>query len=210
MGTISQSSKHRTVVRIFVIAMIAAILVDVAPATLPLDTPKQLHRRFFGMIGLRQGEWPLFAPNPALQNGCIVADVFDREGNRVQWTSPIWPKTSSVERFYRFRDINYYNRIVLDNNFVGLVDLADYIGRVTPVDPNDPTYVPNTTNSGNSENSSGQSGAGMNLVQPAYEVRLYRYQKKVMIPGDEPLPKRSDLSWVSSSEPLVHRIIAHE
>lgn len=71
----------------------------------------------------------MFAPNPVLNNAYITAKSEDTAGNFRYWDSPDWKKTSTLDKFLRFRHMNFYNRIYLPGNSLAMNDFANYLVR---------------------------------------------------------------------------------
>ncbi len=67
----------------------------------------------------------MFTPHPVLNNGWVQADLYDAEKGIHNWVSPNWEEASVWQKFYRFRHINYYNR--LKGNIVGGEAFARYL-----------------------------------------------------------------------------------
>jgi len=123
-------------VRIFFVIVIAVMSLDVTPPSCPgMSRPKRWLSAFLNRVGLWQGQWVMFSPNPVLNNAYLTAEIDDKDGNRTYWDSPDWKHVSNWEKFYRFRDMNYYNRIYLPQNLLATNDFADYLARTSSKSP---------------------------------------------------------------------------
>jgi hypothetical protein len=109
---------------------VAVIFLDVIPPTWSwFSQPKLWLSEVLNRVGLWQGQWSMFAPDPILNNASLSAGFEDRDGNTTSWESPDWKHVSTLEKFYRFRYLNFYNRIYLDQNARALKDFCDYLAR---------------------------------------------------------------------------------
>ncbi|MEM9656743.1 MAG: hypothetical protein AAF961_00145 [Planctomycetota bacterium] len=182
-----------------VVLLSGLVALDVLPTTYPpLLNAREHASRLLDRLGLWQGPWTLFAPNPIVRNGWLSASVLHEGRRRTVWRSPYWADDSAWEKFYRFRHLNYYNRLDLPRNAAGLEDLADYLMRNLPPQENlravEPVVgLPLTA-------SVGQGG------RPALRsLDLYRNRLQMQLPADEPLPPRDETVWTSSSELVMRR-----
>lgn len=80
-------------------------------------------------VGLSQGEWKMFAPNPVINNGWYSAEIRSLSGEVAHWDSPIWAGKNGWDKFVNFRQMNYYNRLPSPRNSPATFDLADYLAR---------------------------------------------------------------------------------
>jgi len=109
---------------------VAVISLDVIPPTwLWFSQPKLWLSNVLNRVGLWQGQWTMFAPDPILNNAVLSAEFEDEEGNTKYWDSPDWKHVGTLEKFYRFRYLNFYNRIHLDRNAPALKDFCDNLAR---------------------------------------------------------------------------------
>lgn len=84
--------------------------------------------------GLWQGPWNLFAPEPDRVNVRVGATIHYADGGMTQWRSPDWQNLSGLDRFLRFRDMEWVDGIRTDDNSGAWDDFARYLGR-TAVHP---------------------------------------------------------------------------
>ncbi len=83
-----------------VAAALAVVLVDALPTWLPGIRP--LDRAVGAVVrplGLWQGNWRLFAPNPDRLNAWVEARVSWSSGDITTWESPDWQARSFLERY---------------------------------------------------------------------------------------------------------------
>jgi hypothetical protein len=186
-------SYRRMGVRLFVLAMSAIILIE----TLPRDwggksiggiaQAKTHLSPWTSRLGLWQGEWPLFAPNPVLNNAWVSADIRERQGATIHWNSTYWATASSWEKFRHFRKVNYFNRMPFRGSSVAY-DFADYIARQEL--GRDVQAVETDVN--------GRSNA-------TWTMQLNHNQLNMSPPNDGPLPSREETIWIATSSHLATR-----
>lgn len=123
------SSLRRRAARLFALIVICVICVDSMPYHRSLQGVKKGLSAVLNRVGLWQGGWSMFAPNPVINNGWYSAEIRSRSGEVTNWDSPIWGRTSGWEKFINFRHMNYYNRLSASWNTAALYDLADYLAR---------------------------------------------------------------------------------
>ncbi len=116
------------VARFFVSAAVVVILLDTIPPTWPWFTqPKLWLSHVLNRVGLWQGQWTMFAPDPILENALLSVDFEIKDQKSDSWDSPNWKQVGTLEKFYRFRHMNFYNRLHLDHNKLALNDFLDYL-----------------------------------------------------------------------------------
>ena len=122
------SPAKRTLIRVFALLVIFVIVLDTLPRSWGwLRPPKQMLSSVLNRVGLWQGEWPLFAPDPVINNGWFTAEVHAIDGTVTQWSSPYWSEASGWDKFIDFRHVDYFNRLTLRTNAPAADDLADYL-----------------------------------------------------------------------------------
>src|SRR5687767_15400819 len=62
-------------------------------------------------LGLWQGQWAMFTPEPDDENHRLRAVIEYRDGHRVEWYSPNWSTQSSWRRFTGHRESEYYDAV---------------------------------------------------------------------------------------------------
>lgn len=184
------------IIRVFVLLFSIVVAVDVAPDSWVSHSTFQRHLRLgLECLGIAQGEWSLFAPNPGMRTGFIVGEVLDREGNSAVWKSPDWSREGVVTKFFKFRHLNYYQRVVLSQD--ASIDLADYLHRSIP---NQETVEPGirlteTLNIVSSDP----------LVPPVSRVNLYHHHPLINLSYEEPIPAPSERVTSETDRFLVKR-----
>lgn len=159
--------------------LVVAMFLDVCPNSWSLiGLPKSWLSAVLNRVGLWQGDWSMFAPDPETDNGWISAELVDAEQTSSSWNSPIWSEVDSWGKFYRFRHINFYNRLPQNVNLLAWGDFADYLAR----DAEHRTHV------------------------RIAKISLYRNHLNLLRPEDGSLPSRDEEMWTTSSEFLTQRI----
>ncbi len=121
---------RRRAARVMFCIAVAVILLDIIPPTWQWFSPPKLWlSNVLNRVGLWQGQWTMFAPDPILTNASLSAEFEDQDGNTTYWDSPDWKHVGTFEKFYRFRYMNFYNRVHLDGNTPAMKDFCDYIAR---------------------------------------------------------------------------------
>lgn len=122
--------RYRSAIRIFFIVTVVVIVADIIPPNWPgASRPKQWLSSFLNRVGLWQGQWMMFTPNPMINNAYLTAEIENEDGTKVFWDSPDWKFAVSWKKFYRFRHMNFYNRIYLPGSSSATNDFADYLAR---------------------------------------------------------------------------------
>lgn len=183
------------IVRFFVLAMIVSILLETIPSFLTVFNPvKKPVNRILQHLGLAQGDWPLFAPNPVLNNGTVEADILDDKQQHFRWRSPDWSTQSVSEKFFMFRQMNYFQR--LPRNHLACQDFADYLLQAIPsketVTPA-LQFAPIPTDDSQS------------VTLPLRQVNLYHARLQMELLDDEVLPSYADTIWSCQINFLVQR-----
>lgn len=183
-------------IRAFVIVFAIAVAADVIPDSwVPHSGIRTNVRLGLGYLGLAQGEWSLFAPNPGMRTGFIVGEVRDDAGNIAVWKSPDWSQESTAAKFLKFRHLNYYQRAVLNQEASN--DLADYLQRSIPTREkvergirltDDLTIVPSNP-----------------IVPPIKQVILHHHHPLINLAYEEPIPKPTELVTTETVRYLVKR-----
>jgi hypothetical protein len=188
---------RRIAVRWFMLVITAFIAVDAGPGAFPVVArAKQVVSPILTRIGLWQGEWTLFAPNPAINNAWVSAEIRDPNGELETWNSTYWAGTSGWERFRGFRYINYSNRLPTQDQAVA-DDYADYLARQLI----SPTAQPLNLSPDASSNASPPT----QTPAEAWKLSLFRSQLNLSLPEDGSLPPRDEVLWISTSKNLAIR-----
>jgi hypothetical protein len=180
----------------FVVLFAACVAFDTFPNTFDRIRPvKNGFNSALGGLGLSQGDWPLFAPNPVLNNGRIVAEVYDSANHRATWSSPDWARCTAWEKFYRFRSMNYFQRV--GRNQKACSDLADYLQHAIPIQEQ---AIPSIRWSETNE-----ILPPAQPVAPMVSIKLDRYWQRMMLSEEAPTPKQSETVWSQQSDFLIKR-----
>ncbi len=140
---------------------------------------KDANSRLTNSLGIWQGQWPLFAPNPVLNNGGVLAELHWDNGDKTTWESPVWGRTSPAQRFVQFRTMNFYDRLVTPKFYLARFDFADYLYR----------------------QSSSSSHQGPIVTQ----IQLLSLRKKMVIDEEDPFPLREETMWMNQTENLAEK-----
>lgn len=183
-------------IRYFAFAWMILIAVDTLPTAYATFFPfkYEINNRL-RHLGLSQGDWPLFAPNPEITNGVVIAELIDHKQNTHSWSSIDWSQASIWEKFYRFRHMNYLQRV--SHNLVAYEDLVDYVKRALPEQSkhsNDEVWFPVV-----------QFMETAPLEPPIVESKLFQFEQRMVMPEDSTLPKQADTIWSTYSKFLTKR-----
>lgn len=183
-------------IRIFAVSLISAILIDTIPSFVTVVDPIQKPlNHALSFCGLAQGDWPLFAPNPVLNNGTVVAEVIDNHDQFFRWSSPEWSKKEVTEKFLRFREMNYFQR--LPRYTIACEDFTDYLFRAIPdKEPIAPT-LPFELDE--------RSVDIIQLRRPIKQITLYHADAEMVLTEEEPLPRFEETTWSYPLRFLVRR-----
>lgn len=176
--------------------LVAGILIETIPSFLVTGGKvRSVVNKVHQILGISQGDWPLFAPNPSLTNGMVVAEVEDSQNQLFVWSSRNWSESSVWEKFYRFRHMNYHQRVV--NNIDACNDLADYLlhaipskEQLTPSIQFDSSGAPTNSNSPR---------------LPIKRIRLYKHRNEISIPDSGPWASSEEIMWLLQSTFLCQR-----
>lgn len=184
----------RLFARLLVLIVLTFIFVEAAPGRLSITRwarPKL--SPVLTRLGLWQGEWTLFAPNPGINNAWLSAEIYPPHGDVRMWNSTYFAEASGWELFLHFRHINYNNRLHATDR-AAADDFADYLARRLI----SPTARPIEALPTDAQESSA-------LENDAWELSLFRSQLNLTMPDDGSLPTREETLWISTSENLTVR-----
>lgn len=124
------ASCRRVAIRCFALLIIGVMIADALPYawTGGLEA-KRVLSAVLNRIGLWQGEWSMFAPNPVINNGWVTVEMRTSTGQTIQRESPLWSELSGLQKFVRFRHLNFYNRVIQPWNIRGADDYIDDVAR---------------------------------------------------------------------------------
>ncbi len=187
------TGRSRGAARAIVLLMVAIIVIETSPRSIPgMSLLKRWSYPLTQRLGLWQGEWPLFAPNPVLNNAWVTAEIYAPDGTLTNWNSIFWGSTSGFEKFYRFRHMNFYNNIAFRGEAASH-DFLDYIAR-THISPDARPVA------------EGQADAAEDQpLSPPWRIVLVRSQLNMIMPDDGSLPSADETTWVTSSETVTSR-----
>ncbi|MFN7731334.1 MAG: hypothetical protein ACK5OB_05500 [Pirellula sp.] len=186
----------RCLARTFALLAMIAMAIDTTPgSTKLLNGIQGPVNDALNTLGLAQGDWPLFAPNPSVRNHRLLAELRDANDHPATWSSPEWTRASIWEKFYRSRDMNFYQR--LGRNVHASSDFADYLHRAIPVRE---SATPSIRFDDQYE-----VLPMVDLAPPIQSIRLYEYQRRLLLTPGEPLPDVANTNWTNHSVLLSQR-----
>jgi hypothetical protein len=117
-------------------AFMAVALLDGFPA-LRESHKRAIHhlRPVLNNLGLYQGDWQLFAPDPDQINTWVEARVVRSDGSTWTWTTPDWLRRSQLEKLMEGRHQKLADAFRLDIRQALRPHLCDYVARLTPPTP---------------------------------------------------------------------------
>ena len=111
--------------------LIGAILLGLTVDTLPA-VPNRIRQALLPplkLLGIDQGKWSMFDPEPDRQNHRISAVVYYADGSERTWRPPDWREQSRRERFLTHRQSKYCENIANPGFLSALPPLAHWIVR---------------------------------------------------------------------------------
>jgi len=110
-------AKLESLRRIFVNGFIAIVVAVIAIDTLP-QSPGAVRRALTPVLtrlGLNQGYWDLFAPEPDRANTRLKAEITYRDGDKRTWHGPDWSTVSVWEKWAGHRRFEWYDHVVMQS-----------------------------------------------------------------------------------------------
>lgn len=104
------SSIHRWCLNAFIGAIVVVVVIDTLP-----QTPPALHRAIeptLIRLGINQGPWNLFGPDPDGTNMRLRAEITYRDGERREWEAPDWAAASPWKKWVGHRHFEWHDHIV--------------------------------------------------------------------------------------------------
>ena len=98
---------HRRILNAFLAATVIVITIDTLP-----QSPPALQRAVTPLLvrlGINQGPWNLFAPEPDRTNTRISAEITYRDGEQRTWQAPDWSRASAWDKWVRHRHVEWYD-----------------------------------------------------------------------------------------------------
>jgi hypothetical protein len=175
----SLARRRRYAVNAFIAVVLATMAIDMLP-----QSPAALHMAVapgLKRLGLDQGMWNLFAPDPDQVNTRLRAEITYRDGEKREWCGPYWAKMSAWDKWVGHRRFEWYDHVVLQPSAPIWESWCRYLARTERPD------LPN-----------GDRGA---------EVRLIYMQAEIPSADIRPWPSirqptKFDESWVLTIEKL--------
>jgi hypothetical protein len=103
----------RYIVNAFIAVAVAVIVIDTLP-----QCPGAVRRGLTPVLtrlGVNQGYWDLFAPEPDRANTRIRAEITYRDGEKRTWHGPDWAKVSIGEKWAGHRRFEWYDHAVMQS-----------------------------------------------------------------------------------------------
>lgn len=122
--------------RYFLNAFIALIVAIIVIDTLP-QSPGAVRRSLTPLLtrlGINQGYWDLFAPEPDRANTRIKAEITYRDGEKRTWNGPDWSTVSIWEKWAGHRRFEWYDHAVLRSAAPAWESWCRHIARVARPD----------------------------------------------------------------------------
>lgn len=122
---------HR--VRLYLVnGFIATLLVLIGIDALP-QSPTALHFALMPLLvrlGLNQGAWNLFAPDPDRVNTRFRAEITYRDGERREWQGPEWGKVSAWQKWIGHRHREWFDHLALQSGAPGWKSWCRHVARL--------------------------------------------------------------------------------
>lgn len=119
--------------QVFIAALLCILLVSGLPTFFPAQGRlREWSDDFVDALGLWQGQWQLFAPEPDKINVRVRAYVQFADGADAVWTSPDWRRLSAWEKFRFFRQGEYFDGVRQNANRGAWPALARYVRTHVP------------------------------------------------------------------------------
>jgi hypothetical protein len=112
-------------------ALIAVILLIVVIDMLP-QSPSAVRLAMMPIstrLGINQGQWTLFAPEPDRVNTRLKAEITYRDDERRQWIGPDWRAVSAWEKWTGHRRREWFDHIALQTGAPAWEPWCRYLAR---------------------------------------------------------------------------------
>ena len=210
---------NATLARWFVRGLAAVLTLSIVIETLPskfwgVSTLKRYVSPLNNRLGLGQGEWPLFAPDPKINNAWISAELRGPDGSFQIWNSPYWATKGNWDKFRHFRMMNYGNRLPFRELIAGQ-DFADYLVNkefhldLQPVETEEDDLESKESAANkcmaNESEANRIATAGPLQQAGAWKLDLYYNRLNISLPAEGGFPSRDDTTWISTSKKLLTR-----
>jgi hypothetical protein len=90
--------------------LVAAGAIDILPGSPPALQSKL--SRWLTSLGIQQGAWTLFAPEPDHVNSRLRVEITYRDGRQLVWTSPDWRRETVYRRWLSHRRFEWLDHVV--------------------------------------------------------------------------------------------------
>jgi hypothetical protein len=93
----------------FIAGVLVTLLLDMTP-----QAPPALHAAIqptLVRLGINQGPWSLFAPDPDDTNMRVLVEITYRDGRQAEWTSPQWRQLTPWQRWSTSRRMEWIDHI---------------------------------------------------------------------------------------------------
>jgi hypothetical protein len=97
-------------VNVFIATIVFIVLIDTLP-----QTPKAVRTALTPLLirlGINQGEWNLFAPEPDRVNTRWRVEITYRDGERRVWRGPDWAKVSPWQKWVQHRHVEWLDHVM--------------------------------------------------------------------------------------------------
>jgi hypothetical protein len=126
------TTRQKNGANVLIVCFVGLGLIDATPITSATHARlKEAMDPFLDRIGLWQGDWRLFAPDPRSINVTVSAR-FIGDGTSLEWSSPVWRELSLPEKFFLVRHTKFYDGLRLDQNSGAWAAFAEYLLRQLP------------------------------------------------------------------------------
>lgn len=123
----------RALHNLFIFALLFVLLIDGLPTTHKgHERVKTFLDPVVDGLGLWQGNWKLFAPDPDHMNTWVEARVTYGDGSQWSWTTPDWQKRNLWEKFIQGRHPKFSDAFRLDKRKGIWPYIVDYVVRIAP------------------------------------------------------------------------------
>ena len=179
----SRPTRNRVLIRCFVLTMSAVMLLDITPwGVLPNDLPKRWLVQVTCRLGIEQGQWSMFPPNPATKMFWWTANITEVDGTSTEWSSAYWATCDGRQKFFQYRHMIYDDRLAWPQFHPATEDFARFLAR---------------QDSHTNSPLSAAQGPGCR------KVVLYSNTLELIRPEDGQIPSLDNLTFVASSEAVA-------
>jgi len=115
------------ITNVFIAAIALIVVIDILPqspsavrlAVIPVAT----------RLGIYQGPWTLFAPDPDRTNTQLKAEITYRDGERREWNGPDWRAVSPWEKWIGHRRREWFDHIPMQTGSMAWEPWCRYLAR---------------------------------------------------------------------------------